>query len=91
MSIQAGVWIDHKRAILVLLDDPSEEIRIIDSEVERHTRVGGGSTSGAANGAHDVVAEDKVQRRFMHHLNTYYHKVADALANVDSLFILGPG
>ena len=91
MSILAGVWIDHKKAILVLLGEASEEIHIIDSEVGSHTRASGGSTSGAANGSHDVVAEDKVQRRFTNHLNNYYRKVADSLCDADSLFILGPG
>jgi stalled ribosome rescue protein Dom34 len=92
MSIQAGVWIDRKRAIVVLLDDDlTEEIYSLESGVESHTRASGGSTSGAANGPHDVVAEDKVQRRFTQHLNTYYRKVAASLCDVDSLFILGPG
>ncbi|HEX2622508.1 MAG TPA: hypothetical protein VHL11_20250 [Phototrophicaceae bacterium] len=88
MKKEIGLWIDHREAVVVSLLDQSEEIKRIISNMEKHVRYSGASES---NGSHDDAAEDKRDRRFDDHLNTYYDEVIVALQDADSILILGPG
>jgi stalled ribosome rescue protein Dom34 len=79
MNRNVGVWIDHRKAVIVRLTDDTEEIHAIDSGMEKHIRYAGGKP------------EDQQDRRFTNHLNEYYAEVIAALQDADSIFILGPG
>lgn len=71
MSVKAGVWIDHKQAILVLVSDAGNEIKKIDSGIERPARSG----SNNSYTPNDFVAEDKLERKFDSHLKDFYDEV----------------
>jgi len=88
MKNEAGLWIDHREAIIVFLFDHNEEIKRITSNMEKHVRHSGASES---SGSHDDAAEDKRDRRFDDHLSKYYDDVIAALGDADSILILGPG
>jgi stalled ribosome rescue protein Dom34 len=83
MKRDVGVWIDHRKAVIVNLRDQGEEIREIPSDVEKHVRFSGG--------AQVVSAEDQRDRRFTGHLDKYYDKVVSCIRDADSILILGPG
>jgi len=42
MSKQAGLWIDHRKAVIVLITDQGEEVKTITSDMEKHVRFTGG-------------------------------------------------
>ncbi len=90
MKRQAGVWIDHRQAVIVILEDQREEIKRITSNIEKRVRYSGASHSQTPTG-HDDSAEDRRDRRFVDHLNRYYDEVIAALRDADSILILGPG
>ena len=90
MKREAGLWIDHRQAVIVILLDQGEEIKRIESNIEKHVRYSGASHSQSPTG-HDDSAEDRRDRRFDDHLNRYYDEIIALLQNVDSLLILGPG
>jgi len=79
MKRNAGVWIDHRKAVIVRLNGDLDEIHAIESEMEKHVRYAGGKP------------EDQQEHRFTNHLNEYYGKVIEALHDVDAILILGPG
>lgn len=79
MKKQVGVWIDHRKAIIVRVRDDVEEIHSIASDMEKHVRYAGGEP------------EDRQDHRFTNHLNEYYSKVISFLQDADSILILGPG
>ena len=83
MKKNVGVWIDHRKAVIVNLRDQGEEIREIPSDMEKHVRF-----SGEAQVA---SAEDQRDRRFTGHLDKYYDKVVSCIRDADSILILGPG
>ena len=83
MKRNVGVWIDHRKAVIVSLGEKREEIREIQSDMEKHIRFSGGA---------DVAsAEDQPDRRFTGHLDKYYDKVISMIRDADSILILGPG
>ncbi|MGA9118173.1 MAG: hypothetical protein WB699_02305 [Bacteroidota bacterium] len=83
MKTNVGLWIDHRKAVIVTLSEKGEEVREITSHMEKHVRYSGG--------AHDVAGEDQRDRRFTGHLDKYYEKVVSSIRDADSLLIIGPG
>jgi hypothetical protein len=82
---QAGVWIDHKQAFIVIVGDGTEESRRMDSDVEKHVRYSGHAASQEGS------ADDQRDRQFAAHLARYYDEVAAQVHDAQSIFIFGPG
>jgi len=85
MTKQAGLWIDHKEALIVLVGDNGEETRRIESGMDKHVRFSGG------NRPEDGSAEDQRDRQFSVHLNRYYDEVISQMSGADSILLFGPG
>ena len=83
MKSKVGLWIDHRKAVIVSLRDNEEELREIPSHMEKHIRYSGG--------AQEASAEDQRDMRFTGHLHKYYDKVVSCIRDADSILILGPG
>ena len=79
MKRNVGVWIDHRRAVIVRITGDVEGIQSIDSDMEKHIRFAGGKP------------EDQQERKFTNHLNEYYAKIVPFLRDADSILIFGPG
>ncbi len=91
MKINAGVWIDHRKAIVVALTEKGEEIGLILSKVERQLQRSGDSPRKGPYDPRQLPSEDNRQRAFRSHLNMYYDSVAGFLRNTESILIFGPG
>ena len=87
MNVKAGVWIDHKQAILVLITEAGKEIKKITSGIEGSARSG----SNHPYTPNDFVAEDTLERRFDSHLKNFFDEVIACLQGSEALLILGPG
>jgi len=85
MKKQAGLWIDHRKAVIVIVTDSGEEIKEITSNMEKHVRFTGGTAS------EDGSTEDVRDRQFGNHLNSYYNAVVAVLRDADTIQIFGPG
>jgi len=91
MKTHVGLWIDHKKAIVVAITDKGEEIRLIISKVQRQLRRAGDSPLEGPHERHQVPADDSRQRRFTGQLNTYYDAVIACIRDAESILIFGPG
>ncbi len=91
MSGKAGVWIDHRNAVIVALSDGGEHTTRIASHVEKHLERGGDRPMNGRAEDLSVPAEDARQRAYTGELNVYYDAVIAALRDYDRLLILGPG
>jgi hypothetical protein len=85
MNMQAGLWIDHRKAVIVIVTEEGEEIKEITSKMEKHVRFTNGT------GSEDGSSEDRRDRQFEKHLNSYYDKVVAVIRSADSIQIFGPG
>jgi hypothetical protein len=81
----AGLWIDHRKAVIVIVSEAGEQIKEITSKMEKHTRFTGG------NASMDGSTEDVRDRQFGNHLNSYYDAVIAVIRGADSIQIFGPG
>ncbi len=85
MKKQAGLWIDHRKAVIVMISETGEEIKEITSDMEKHVRFTGGTASD------DGSTEDVRDRQFGNHLNSFYDQVIAVIRQADSIQIFGPG
>jgi len=85
MKNRVGLWIDHRKAVIVSIKDDKEEIKKITSNIEKHVRFSSG------DGSEDGSAEDVRDRQFGNHLNSYYDEVIAYIRDADSIQIFGPG
>jgi stalled ribosome rescue protein Dom34 len=85
MEKQAGLWIDHRKAVIVLITAAGEQTTVISSGLEKRLRFTGGRAS------EDGDTEDTRDRQFEGHLHNYYDRVIALLRQADSILIFGPG
>jgi hypothetical protein len=90
MRTKVGLWIDHRKALIVAVTDKGEEIRLIISKVEQPGR-SGGMRSTTSYESQLVPADDSRERRSMGLLNIYYNAVIACIRDAESILILGPG
>jgi hypothetical protein len=91
MRTKVGLWIDHRKAIIVALTEKGEELGLIISRVEKQLRRSGGSTRKDPYESRQVPADDSRQRIFTGHLNIYYDAVIACIRDAESILIFGPG
>jgi hypothetical protein len=80
---EIGLWIDHRKAVIAFASGDGEEIKQIESDMEKHVRFSGGAA--------DLTEEDMRDRRFTNQLNKYYDAVIACIRDADSILIFGPG
>jgi hypothetical protein len=91
MTGKAGVWIDHRRAVVVSLTSDGEHIATIASNVEKHPERGGDSPLKGKYEARQVPADDSRQRALTGELNQYYDSVIAAVRGFEQMILFGPG
>ena len=91
MKTNVGLWIDHRKAIVVTVTDKGEEMALIISKVERQPRRSGDSPLKGPYEPHQVAAQDSQQRTFTGHLNMYYDAVTASIRDAEAILIFGPG
>ena len=91
MRTNVGLWIDHRKAIIVAVTDKGEEIGLIVSKVEKQLQRSGDSPLKGRYESRKVPADDIRQRVLTEHLNIYYEAVIACLRDAESILIFGPG
>ena len=91
MKRNVGLWIDHRKAVIVFLAGEEEEMKLVRSSVEKQIRRAAGSRSGGPFESQAVQSDGRQQRAFTKHLNTYYNEVISCIRDAKSILIFGPG
>jgi hypothetical protein len=91
MKTKVGLWMDHRKAVIVVVSDKGEEIKLIVSKVEKQLRRSGGSPLKGSYEALQVPADDSHEREFTGHLNIYYDAIIACIRDAEAILIFGPG
>lgn len=83
MKKDVGLWIDHRETVIVTVTGQTEVMKQITSTAEKRV-----PDSGATR---EVLAEDRLDRRFLDHLAKYYDEVISYIRSAESILIFGPG
>jgi hypothetical protein len=82
MNHTAGIWIDHKRTVIVSVSAGRVTTKTVESDVGAHPRYSGQQDDGG---------EKKYEERHRQRLEQYYDEVISQLGEPEALLILGPG
>jgi hypothetical protein len=82
MNHKVGIWIDHKKAVIVSVSTGGITSKTLESEVGSHGRFSGPQEGGG---------EKKYEDRYGEHLDQYYDQVIGELGQPEALLIFGPG
>ena len=91
MKTTVGLWIDHRKAIIVAATDKGEATKLIISKVEKQPGRFAGVRSTTPYESQQVRADDSRERKFTGHLNIYYDAVIACIRDAESILIFGPG
>jgi hypothetical protein len=91
MMKNIGLWIDHKKAIIVIQSEQGENIQKIESGVGRHVRYRGATHPKSPYSAQYQQGDDQLDNKFTEKLKKFYHQVIDHIREADALLIFGPG
>lgn len=91
MSVKVGIWIDHRKAVIVRVDGDEVEVESLDSGLEKRVRLAGGSRSRTLYGPQDVASESQRDRRYAKHVNEYYTRVLKCVGRASAILVFGPG
>jgi len=82
MSHDVGVWIDHKKAVIVSIAEGQVSSRTLESDVGAHPHYSGSREGGG---------EKKYEEHHNLDLDRYYDDVLGQLGEPDALLLFGPG
>jgi hypothetical protein len=71
MKRKVGLWIDHRKAVIVFLAGEEEEMKLVKSNVEKQIRRAGGSRSCGPFEPQAVPSDDRKERAFPGHLFSF--------------------
>ena len=82
MSRDVGVWIDHKKAVIVSIAAGHVTTTTLESDVGPHSHYSGSQEGGG---------EKKYEERHNLRLDQYYDEVISQIGQPDALLLFGPG
>ena len=91
MKTTKGLWIDHRKAVIVAVTDKGEEVQEIISHVEKQLSRFEGVRSTTPYPAQLVPADDSKERGLTGQLGKYYDEVISHLRDAEVILIFGPG
>jgi hypothetical protein len=91
MKRKVGLWIDHRKAVIVIISDNKEQTKLIISKVDKQPGRLDGKRTKTQYEQHQFEADDSRQREFTGHLNIYYDAVIACIRDAEAILIFGPG
>ena len=91
MKNRIGIWIDHRKAVVVAMTAHGDTTALVVSKVEKHLQRAGDSPQRGKHEARLVPADDRRQRALTQHLNVYYDAVIATLRDAETVAVFGPG
>jgi hypothetical protein len=82
MNHKVGIWIDHKKAVIVSASGDRVSAKTLESAVGPHARY---------SSQHDAGGEKRYEERHGQQLDRYYDEVISQLGQPEAVLIFGPG
>ncbi len=91
MTTNIGLWIDHRKAVIVKITSQGEETTTILSHADKQPGRFDGQRSTAPYDSNMVQPDDVTDRKFAQHLHRYYQEIEASVKGARAVFIFGPG
>jgi hypothetical protein len=87
---KVGIWIDHRRAVVVTIENGSESIKTLEGEVDRQPKAAGRSGNPTKWGPQATFNERRMEENFRLHVVNFYKDVIKSIGKPDQLLVMGP-
>ena len=91
MKTNMGLWIDHRKAVIVSVSGKGEETSVIEAKAEKQPGRFDGVRSTTPYESQKVPADGRQDIKFADQLNIYYDEVISVLRDAESILLFGPG
>lgn len=91
MNSNVGIWIDHKKAVIVSASADGVTATTVESNIGPHAHYSGGAEHPTPDGPRAGGGEKKAEARYDEHLHKYYDEVIKQVGHPEALLIFGPG
>ena len=91
MNHRVGIWIDHKRAVIVSASAGHVTTTTVLSKVGPHARYSDRAGYPTPDGPQGGGGEKQYEGRYDEHLGHYYDEVISKAGQPEALVIFGPG
>jgi len=89
-SRKIGVWIDHRQAVIVAIEEDAIDVETVESHIDGRARAAGGARSGTPYGPQDAIKEHSLGRRFESRTRGYYEDVLKHIGEASEVYAFGP-
>lgn len=87
---KVGIWIDHRRAVVVTIENGEESVQTIEGEADRQPKAAGRSGNATKWGPQAPINEHRIEENYRLHVVRFYRDVIKAIGKPDQLLVMGP-
>ena len=87
---KVGIWIDHRKAVVVTIENGDEKLQTIEGDIERHAGPSGGWRTSTPWGPQAPVNEHGREEHYRKQVTNFYKEVVKAIGKPDQLLVMGP-
>jgi len=91
MQTTAGLWIDHREAVIVTISEKGEKIKRITSSIEKQLRRSGRVRSRSTYNSGGATVGNSREREYRGQPADYYDEIIASIGAATMIFIFGPG
>ena len=91
MSHKVGIWIDHRKAVVVLASSDLVTAKTVESDVGPHARYSERAADPTPDSPQTGRGEKKYAERNRQSLDRYYDDAISQMGQPEALLIFGPG
>jgi len=91
MKKEVGLWVDHRKAVIVTIKNGVAASRELVSNMEKLVQPSSSTDSKLSDVSGGSNEEDIQDRKFGDHLNQYYDGIISLIRDAESIWIFGPG
>lgn len=91
MHTTAGLWIDHRQAVIVMISDRGQEITRITSSIEKQLRQSGRSPVRPTYESRGAAAGNSREREYRGQPADFHDEIIACIAAATAILIFGPG
>jgi phosphoketolase len=90
MKFRTGLWIDHKKCVIVLMTGDKIEKKIVFANAEKHQKSNDDKGFSDTYEFRKATSEDRKERQLMMDMNNYFDKIISYIQSAEFIFIFGP-
>lgn len=86
----AGLWVDHHKAVVVVIKNGIESTREINSDLKDHDHMQNSPLPKSQDASDDATSEVMQPQQYRDRIDQFYDEIISTISDADSIWIFGP-